>query len=157
MNQEFKIARSTWTWALSVLGTIGSAITMAAMVKRGLDIDLWGMPRAIYEGYAAYRDFVFSVMPFHLPIWLKDFVTLYVTLGLSFLRAMSYVPVYADSRVDLYSVWEFAGKWPAHLWEAIDSYGYDDYSSDHVHAFAVVLLTIFAAVGGYFFWNHISQ
>ncbi len=81
----FKLIGGTGTWVSALLASMVTAATWAALVKSGFDIDLHGLPAAIYKNYTSIRDPIFDLLfawlPFTLPGPVKDLATMYLALG----------------------------------------------------------------------------
>jgi hypothetical protein len=153
--------RSTWSGVFSFLGTVGSAMTVVSIVRNGVDVSLWGTPAVIYDGYQAYRDFVFGWVPIHLPWVVKDIVLLYVMLAAALFRTYESFGLdawpsdmaFPPAAVAVYYA-GMAAAWPLVLGVLIVNHRD---AGEELRTFTRVVLTIITAAAAYFWWNHASR
>ena len=79
-------------WA--ILGSLCTAAAWAALIKDGFDISLYHVPAVIYQTYVKIRDPIFDLtfiwLPFTLPFYIKDFISIYLLVGVVSSRAWIY-------------------------------------------------------------------
>jgi hypothetical protein len=147
--------KATWSATIYVLGLIGSAMAVAAMIERGFGLDLFGIPRAILAEYGRYRDFIFSLAPFQVPAWLKDGLVAYFAVGAAHLRAYPREMIDSTSLVLILYL-----TWPITLVTSMLDIK-DGYQARKAVGLVTAWLTnlafIVAAAVSFFAWNYLSK
>jgi len=92
-----RVGTNAWRdfqWVFTWLGSIVAILAVVGVFKSWFDISLTGLPLAIYENYAFYRDIVFSplawllsLFDWSLPAVVKDLMTAYFLLAAAYSRA----------------------------------------------------------------------
>ncbi len=73
------------------IGFFFSCLTLFSLIVNFGSLDISGIPRVLWEHYSNFRDWVFTpfqhILPAEIPPFIKDFVTLYIFMGFTNLRA----------------------------------------------------------------------
>lgn len=154
-TQPLGSLRATWNWSLYVLGLIGSVMAVAAIVRRGFGIDLFGLPRTVLAEYERYRDFVFSVVPLHLQPWLKDCLVAYLAIGAAHFRTYPREIIDGTSLVLILYL-----AWPINLIATVIDIKDGYQSRKAVEVLTTWMLNLglmIAATICFFAWNYVSR
>lgn len=143
----------TWKWTISILGMIGSAMALVCLIRRGFGIGVVGLPAAILAEYERFRDFIFSIVPFHLPRWAKDYIVCHLMIGAAGLRADAMI---GRSGPISDSVWTVLG-WPLAIAEIVLEARQKGTDWEQVLYWAWALGIIVAAAAFFFTWNHLIK